>query len=102
MGAPTSAVLRETFFQDMEHKYIYQILRTHQIIAYYRYVDNILTVCNKRKTNIEKTLNGFNNIRPSIKFTIVEKNMEKLSRHCNTPQEQSIRIFNIYETYADR
>jgi predicted glycosyltransferase len=83
MGAPTSTILGETSIQDMEGKYIYPILKAQQIIAYYRYVDHILTVYNKRKTNIEKTLNDFNNVRPSIKFTrtIVKKNMGKLSRH---------------------
>jgi hypothetical protein len=56
MGAPTSAVLAETFIQYMEHKYVYQILNTQQIIAYYWYVDGILIIYNKKKTNIEETL----------------------------------------------
>jgi hypothetical protein len=55
MGAPTSAMLAETFIEHMEHKYIYPILNTQQIIAYYRYVD-ILIIYNKKKTNIEETL----------------------------------------------
>jgi hypothetical protein len=44
MGAPTSAILAETFIQHMEHKHIYQILKTHQITTYYRYVGHILIV----------------------------------------------------------
>jgi hypothetical protein len=41
MGAPTSAILAETFIQHMEHEYLYPILIAHEIIAYYRYVDVI-------------------------------------------------------------
>jgi hypothetical protein len=79
MGAPTSAILAETFIQHMEHTYIYPILKTQQIIAYYRYVDDILILYNKNKTNIEKTLNDFNNIQPSIKFTIEKEKHEKIN-----------------------
>jgi hypothetical protein len=42
MGAPTSAIQAETFIKHMEHKHIYPILKTLEIIAYYRYADNIL------------------------------------------------------------
>jgi glutamine synthetase type III len=35
MGAPTLAILAETFIQDMEHEYIYPILITQKIISYY-------------------------------------------------------------------
>jgi hypothetical protein len=41
MGAPTSEVLAEIFIQHMEHKHLYLILKTQEIIAYYRYVDDI-------------------------------------------------------------
>jgi hypothetical protein len=40
----------------MEHKYIYTILKAQQIIAYYRYVDDILILYNKKKTDIEKNV----------------------------------------------
>jgi hypothetical protein len=78
MGSPTSAILAETFVQHMEHKYIYPILKTQQIIAYYQYVDDILIIYNKKETNIEKTLNDFNNIQPSIKFTIEKEKHIKI------------------------
>jgi hypothetical protein len=44
------------------------ILKTQKIIAYYRYVDDIIN--DQNKTKIEQTLDKFNNIQPSIKFTI--------------------------------
>jgi uncharacterized coiled-coil protein SlyX len=77
MGAPISAILAEVFIQYMEHKYIYPVLRTRKIVAYYRYVDDILIVYDRQKTNIEQTLEELNNMQPSIKFTI-EKEQKKI------------------------
>jgi hypothetical protein len=57
MGIPTSAILAETFTQHVENKHIYPIVKTEEIIAYYRYVDDI--ICDQNKTNIEQTLNEF-------------------------------------------
>jgi hypothetical protein len=42
MGAPTSSILAKTYVQHMEHTQIYPILIEQQIIAYFRYVDDIL------------------------------------------------------------
>jgi hypothetical protein len=79
MGAPTSTILAETFIQHVEHKHIYPILKTQEIIAYYRYADDI--ICDQNKTNIEQTLNEFNNIQlqPSIKFTIEKEQHKKIN-----------------------
>jgi hypothetical protein len=44
MGAPTSAILMETFMQYLEHTIIVDILKKYQIIDYYRYVDDILII----------------------------------------------------------
>jgi hypothetical protein len=70
MGAPTSAILAEIFIQHMEHKHIYPILNTLGIIAYYKYVDDILKLYDQNKTNIEPTLKEFNNMQPTIKISI--------------------------------
>jgi hypothetical protein len=78
MGAPISAILAEIFIQYMEHEYIYPILRTREIMAYYRYVD-ILIIYDKHKTNIEQTLEEFNNIQPTIKFMIEKEQKEKIN-----------------------
>jgi hypothetical protein len=61
----------------MEHKYMYPILRTGEIVAYYRYVDDILIIYDQHKTNIEQTLEEFNNIQPAIKFTTEKEKQEK-------------------------
>jgi hypothetical protein len=55
MGAPISAILAEIFIDYMEHEYMYPILRTREIVAYYRYVDGILIIHDQHKTNIEQT-----------------------------------------------
>jgi glutamine synthetase type III len=46
MGAPTLSVLAEAHMQHMEHKQIYPILKK-QIIAFFRYVDDIIYDQNK-------------------------------------------------------
>jgi hypothetical protein len=62
MGAPTSAILAETFIQHMEHKPLYPILKTQKIISYCKFVMTYLYDQNTIK--IEHTLNEFNNIQP--------------------------------------
>jgi hypothetical protein len=56
MGAPVSAILAEVFIQHMEHKYIYPVLGARGILAYYRYVYDVLIVYDQQKPNIEQTL----------------------------------------------
>jgi hypothetical protein len=50
VGAATSAILAEVYIPTMEHKQIYQILIKHQLIGYFGYVDDILIICDQRKT----------------------------------------------------
>jgi hypothetical protein len=52
MGAPTSSILSEDFLQNLEHNSICDILVEQKIVAYFRYVDDILIVYDKHKTNI--------------------------------------------------
>jgi hypothetical protein len=73
MGAPTSAILAEAYIQNMEHKQIYPILTKHQIIGYFRYVDDILIIYDQRITNIEETLREFNEQQRNIKFHYRER-----------------------------
>jgi hypothetical protein len=77
VGTPTSGILVETFIQHVEHKHIYPILKTQEIITCYRYVDNI--IYDQNKTNIKQTLNEFNNIQPFIKFTIEKEQHEEIN-----------------------
>jgi hypothetical protein len=56
MGASASAILSKAYIQNMEHKQIYPMLIKHQIIGNFKYVDEILIICDQRKTYIEGTL----------------------------------------------
>jgi hypothetical protein len=79
MGAPTSAILAEPYIQHMEHKHIFPVLRTLQIIAYIIYVNDILMIYDQNRTNIEQTLKEFNTLQLSIKFTIQEELHEEIN-----------------------
>jgi hypothetical protein len=97
MGAPTSSLLAKPYIQHMEHKQIYPILIKQQIITYFRYVDDIHMIYNQNKTNIEHTLNKFNKLQPSIKFTM-EKNVHKSIKFLNLTihRKDSNLKFSIY------
>jgi hypothetical protein len=79
MGAPTSAILAETFIQYLEHIIIYQILKKHLIIDCYRCVDDILIIYNEQYTNIRNTLDEFSNIHHKIKFTMEQESLNKIN-----------------------
>jgi hypothetical protein len=42
MGAPTSSILSEIYLQYIEHNKIFENLTYHNILGYFRYVDDIL------------------------------------------------------------
>jgi hypothetical protein len=97
MGAPTSAILAEIFIQYLEHNNIIQILQKHQILDYYRYVDDILIIYNEEHTNILDTLNDFNLIHPNIQYTIEMQTDNKLNYLDITIENNNGRFtFNIY------
>jgi len=79
MGTPTSAILSEIYLQFLENNIIYNILKTHNIKGYFRYVDDILVICNTTESNIHDVLNDFNQITPKLKFTIEEEIERKLN-----------------------
>jgi hypothetical protein len=74
MGAPTSAILSEIYLQYVEHSNILNILSKYHIDSYSRYVDDILIIYNKTKTNIEEVLGEFNKIHKNLQFTIEQEN----------------------------
>jgi hypothetical protein len=97
MGAPTSAILAETFIQHLEHTIIHKILKKHQIIDYYRYVDDILIIYNEHHTNIDNTLDEFNRIHPKIKFTIEKETQNKINYlDLTLTKEENKLTFAIY------
>jgi hypothetical protein len=74
MGAPTSSVFSEMYLQSIENTAIYDILVKKKP----RYVDDILIIYNKPTTNINDVFNNFNNLMPTMKFTM-EKEIDKIN-----------------------
>jgi hypothetical protein len=79
MGAPTSSILSEIYLQYLESSNIYNLLLDHNIIGYFRYVDDILVVYNEDNTNIESLLLQFNNLSPKLEFTIEKEENQKIN-----------------------
>lgn len=69
-GAPTSALFSEIYLRFLEHNEIWNLLNVNHISGYFRYVDNILTICDIRDIKIGKNVIDFINIHPSLQFTI--------------------------------
>jgi hypothetical protein len=70
MGAPSSAILSEIHLQHLEHTKIIETLTQHGVIGYFRYVDDILTLYDENSTDIQELHRLFNNLSPTIKFTL--------------------------------
>lgn len=78
MGAPTS-IFSEIYLQNTENTAILDILVKYHIFGYFQYVDDILNVQNKTTTNIFDVFNIFNNLMPTMKFTIEEEIDNKIN-----------------------
>jgi hypothetical protein len=101
MRAPTSSILAEIFIQYIEQNHIINILQTHHIIDYYRYVDDILNIYNENCTNIDDTLKEFNSIHPNIQYTMEKPINNKLNYVDITIENiHNIFTFNLYRKPA--
>jgi hypothetical protein len=69
MGAPSSSILSEIFLQHTEHPHLPRLTQKHNIINYFRYVDDILLIYDSSLTNIQAILEDFNSIHPNLTFT---------------------------------
>jgi hypothetical protein len=73
MGATTSSIFSEIYIQHLETTKTADILIQHHIVGYFRYVDDILIVYKHSLTDIQNVLSKFNNLTPSLKFTMEEE-----------------------------
>jgi hypothetical protein len=97
MGAPTSSIFSEVFIQHLESLISVYALTEHNIITYNRYVDDILIVYNRDTTNNEHLLSEFNDLHPSIHFTIETETDNKLNfLDVSIHRTQSELQFGIY------
>jgi hypothetical protein len=79
LGAPISSILSEIYLQYLENTKVYDILCNLRVEGYFRYADDVLIVYNENSTNIENILESFNNITPSLHFTIERQKDKKLN-----------------------
>ena len=96
MGAPTSSIFSEIYMQYLEHTKIFDILTKHKLVAYFRYVDDILILYNEKTTNIQEIMDMSNNISPTLTFTMETEN-NPINFLDITIQKRGHEInFNIY------
>jgi len=75
MDATTSSIFAEIYLQYIENTKIFEILLKRHITGYFLHVD--ILIIYKDKTNTYCVLNIFNNIMPTMKFTMKEENKAK-------------------------
>jgi hypothetical protein len=97
MEAPTSSIFSELYLQSLENSTIYNLLLNHNILGYFRYVDDILIVYDEGKTNIDTLLKCFNNISSKQKLTVEKEVEQKINfldiRNNREPNKMSIYIY---------
>jgi hypothetical protein len=97
MGAPTSSIFSEIYMQNVKNTAIYDILVNNNIHGYFRYVDDILIVYNTSITNIHDVFNSFNNLMPTMKFTMEKEIDNKINFLDVTIQKETDSLFfNVY------
>jgi len=79
MGVPTSSILSEIYLQFLENTKIFDILKEEKIIGDFRYVDDILIIYNENITDVNQVLKSFNDITPSLTFTLEQEEENKLN-----------------------
>jgi hypothetical protein len=73
MGSPISSLIAEIFLRNYEDKYIKQFLEAKNIIFYARYVEDILIIFDKTKTNPQNINTYINKIHNNLKLTPTHK-----------------------------
>jgi hypothetical protein len=79
MGAPTSSLFSEIYLQHLEGTQIFDILLQHQIVGYFRYVNDILIAYRQSLSNIHEVLNKFNNLTHKLQFTLEEETNDSIT-----------------------
>jgi hypothetical protein len=97
VGAPTSSILSEIFLQYIEHNNIVNILSKFHIDSYSRYVDDILIIYNKTRTNIQDVLGEFNKMHQNLRFTLEQESNNTINYlDISIVRKDEKLEFNIY------
>ena len=99
MGAATSSILSEVYLQHLESTKIFDILRNHQSIGYFGYVDGIVIIYKDNLINIQETLRLFNNISPMLTFTMEKETNNSINFLDITTQKTDNNI--SYSSYRE-
>jgi hypothetical protein len=104
MGAPSTSPIAEIFLQSTEYSQLTCLTNKHEIINYFRYVDDILLIFDSNQSNIQKILDDFNSLHPKLQSTAeIEKdhtlNFLNISIH-RTPTNMRTAIFRK-NTFTD-
>jgi hypothetical protein len=71
-------------------------LVNNNIVGYFRYVDDILIVYNPSTTDIYHVFNPFNNLKPTIKFTIKKDDNGINFLELTIQKDNNNLSFNVY------
>jgi hypothetical protein len=69
IGAPSSGIIAEICLQHPENLHLAHLEQKHDIINYFRYVDNILLIFDPNHADMQAILTDFNAIQPKLHFT---------------------------------
>jgi hypothetical protein len=101
MGSPTSSIFSEIFLQHIENTATFDILVHNNIVGYFPYVDDILILYNESITNIQGVFESFNDITPSIKFTMEKETENKINfLDVTIWKEQNTFTFSVYRKHT--
>jgi hypothetical protein len=101
MGSPTSSIPSEMYLQYKECTEIYDILQRNGIIGYFRYVDDILIVYDRTRTNIDGVLDPFNSIMPTMMFTMEKERDNTINFLDITIKKESDKFeYSIYRKHT--
>ena len=97
MGAPSSGIISEIFLQHFEHSHLPTLARKHNLVNYFRYVDDVLLIYDSLHTDLHTTENDCNSFHPNLQFTKETEHDNKLNYlditiH-KTPTNVNISIF---------
>jgi hypothetical protein len=79
MGAPSSGTIAKFFLQNLETIHLAHLTEKHKIAGYFRYVDDILLICDPDHTNTQEITNDFNTLHNNLKFTTELETNNKLN-----------------------
>ena len=96
-GPQRSAVLSEIYLQHLEHSKIADILTKHNVISYFRYVDDVLIIYNEKITDIHEIHRAFNNLAPTISFTLEKETDNQINFMDITIRNSNNKLsFSVY------